>query len=74
MILKEHERVVLTEDLPTDGLRLGDVGVVVHAAADAQSYAVEFIALDGHTIDVIPLAAAQIRPIHEQEIANARAL
>lgn len=73
-MIKEHERVVLTEDLPADGLRLGDVGVVVHVAADARSYAVEFIALDGHTIDVIPLAAAQVRPIHRQEIANARAL
>jgi len=73
-MIKEHERVVLTEDLPNEGLRAGDVGVVVHIAPDSKSYAVEFITLDGETIDVIPLAATQVRPVREREIANARTL
>jgi hypothetical protein len=73
-MIREHDRVVLTEDLPAEGLRAGDVGVVVHIAPDARSYAVEFMTLDGETIDVIPLTAAQVRAVREREIANARSM
>jgi hypothetical protein len=30
MTIKEHDCVVLTADLPEEGLKVGDVGTVVH--------------------------------------------
>ena len=48
-MIKEHDRVVLTESVPAYGLEPGDVGTVVHVYADGKAYEVEFVALDGHT-------------------------
>lgn len=71
-MIAEHERVVLLKDLPELGLERGDLGVVVHVYPDAAAYAVEFMALDGETIDVITLDATQVRPVEAREIAHAR--
>jgi len=30
-MLREHDRIVLTQDLPDDGLQAGDVGTAVHS-------------------------------------------
>ena len=46
-MIKEHEDIVLTVDLPSAGLMAGDVGVVVHIYEGGKAYEVEFIALDG---------------------------
>ena len=46
-MIKEHDRVVLTESVPAEGLEPGDVGTVVHVYADGKAYEVEFVALDG---------------------------
>ena len=42
-MIKEHESVALTGDLPSAGLKAGDVGVVVHIYEDGEAYEVEFI-------------------------------
>ncbi len=73
-MISEHERVVLLTDLPEVGLERGDVGVVVHVHGDGGGYMVEFMTLDGETIDVVTLDASQVRPIEEREIAHARKL
>ena len=71
-MIREHERVVLTADLPDEALRTGDVGTVVHVHRDGKGYEVEFIALDGETVAVVTVVASQIRPIAHREIAHAR--
>ena len=37
-MIKEHDCIVLTQDLPDDGLQAGDVGTVVHIHRDAAAY------------------------------------
>ena len=51
-MIKEHTQVVLTQDLPEQGLFAGDVGVVVHIYSDGQAYELEIFTLDGQTVDV----------------------
>ena len=71
-MLKEHERIVLTESLPTEHLEAGDVGTVVHVYQDGKAYEVEFVTLDGHTTAVATLEAAQIRPVTSRDMTHTR--
>ncbi len=73
-MVKEHERVVLREDLPERGLEEGDVGTVVHVFEQRKAFEVEFVALDGETAAIATLRASQVRPVHKGEITHARAL
>ncbi|MBX7073320.1 MAG: DUF4926 domain-containing protein [Pirellulales bacterium] len=72
-MIKELDTVVLTVDLRELGLLRGDVGTVVLLHGDA-GYEVEFASLKGETLAVVSLAASQVRPLGEREIAQARAL
>jgi hypothetical protein len=73
-MIQEHERAVLTVDLPQNHLKAGDVGVVVHIYADGKAYEVEFFLLDGRTLDVVTVEADQIRPATTREVMHARSL
>ena len=44
-MIKEHDRVVLTKDLPEEKLKAGDVGTVVHIHRQGEAFEVEFVAL-----------------------------
>jgi phage terminase large subunit-like protein len=72
--IAELQRIVLTEDLPVHGLKTGDVGTVVHVAADGRGYVVEFCSLSGETVAVVPVEPFQIRSVEQREVANARRL
>jgi hypothetical protein len=72
MAILEHERVVLQEHIPGEGLEPGDVGAVVHVYADGLAYEVEFTSLDGHTAAVVTLEADQVRPVSRLDMAHAR--
>jgi hypothetical protein len=61
----------LTEDLPEQGLKRGDIGTVV-LMHGRSGYEVEFMALDGETIAVLSLTPMQVRPVGRREIAQAR--
>ncbi len=43
--LKEHEQVVLTTDLPEDGLCAGDVGIIVQVHRQGKAFEIESLAL-----------------------------
>jgi len=73
-MIKEHDCVVLTVDLPAERLAAGDIGTVVHIHRGGEGYEVEFMTLDGQTIAVSTLMAGQVRPIAQHEIAHARSL
>ncbi len=73
-MIKEHERIVLKEPVPTEGLEKGDVGTVVHVYKDGKAYEVEFLTLDGKTAAVVTLESAQVRPVGRREITHAREL
>lgn len=71
-MIQELDSVILTADLPEHGLKQGDIGTVVLVHRGGEGYEVEFLTLDGHTVAVVSLSAAQVRPIGKSEIAHAR--
>ena len=73
-MIKEHDLVVLTEDIPAEGLTAGDVGTVVHIHNQGEGYEVEFVTLAGQTIAVASLLARQVRPVSKQDISHVREL
>jgi hypothetical protein len=73
-MIREHDTVVLTEDLPGDRLKAGDVGAVVHIHHDGEAYEVEFVTLAGETVAVTTLRPQQLRPIGASDLAHVREL
>ncbi len=71
-MIKEHDRVVLTSDLSTEGLRTGDVGTVVHIHTGGEAYEVEFLTLEGSTVAVATVKTSQVRPVTHRDITHAR--
>jgi hypothetical protein len=71
-MISELDRVVLTIDLPEEGLEAGDIGTVVLVHRDAKGYEVEFTTLDGNTFAVVTVLAGQVRPTQARELAHAR--
>jgi hypothetical protein len=74
IMIKEHERIVLSAPVPAEGLEAGDVGTVVHVYKDGLAYEVEFTTLDGETAAVVTVESSQVRPVGKREIAHARTL
>jgi len=73
-MIKEHDSVVLTEDLSDEGLKAGDIGTVVHIHRNGEGYEVEFMTLAGDTVAVASLMNSQVRPVTRQDIAHVREL
>ncbi len=71
-MMREHDTVVLTSDVPEHGLAEGDVGTIVMMHADGAGYEVEFVTLEGETVAVVTLPASKVRPVAHGEIAHAR--
>ena len=71
-MIREHDRVVLTADLPDDGLIAGDVGVVVHIYAGGRGYEVEFFTLTGTTATVASIAAESLRAVRREDRLHVR--
>jgi hypothetical protein len=71
-MIKQLDPVVLTEDLPAEGLEAGDVGWIVMIHEGGAGYEVEFVTLTGETVSVATVAANAIRPVARKEIAHAR--
>ena len=73
-MIKEHDCVVLTQDLPEEGVKAGDIGTVVHVHQGGAGYEVEFMTLAGETVGVVTLLPTQVRPIARRDIAQVREL
>jgi hypothetical protein len=73
-MIKEHDCVVLTADLPDEKLEAGDVGTVVHIHKGGVAYEVEFMTLDGHTVAVATVPSDQLRPVSRRDISHVREL
>ena len=71
-MIEELDRVVLTEDVADYDLKAGDVGTVVMVHGEGEGFEVEFMALNGETIAVVTLLAAQVRPVQRGEITHVR--
>ncbi|MEO8397167.1 MAG: DUF4926 domain-containing protein [Chloroflexota bacterium] len=73
-MIPEHDRAILTEDMPKYHLKAGDIGVVVHVYSTGDAYEVEFFTLDGQTLDVVTVEAGQVRPVSRRDVMHARTL
>ena len=73
-MIKEHDCIVLTEDLSEEGLKAGDIGTVVHIHQNGAGYEVEFMTLAGETIAVVTLITSQVRPLARHDMAHVREL
>ena len=67
-MIREHESIVLTADLPDDGIKAGAVGAVVHIYPKHAAYEVEFFSPAGNTIAVTYVERSQVRPTAPGEI------
>ena len=76
MTFARFERVVLTEDMPADGLRAGDVGVIVEhypARLDVpEGYELEVFSASGDTIAVVSVPAARVRKATDRDVLSVR--
>ena len=64
----ELDPVALTEDLPEERLKAGDIGTVVHVWEPEVSYIVEFFSPAGNTIAVATVENNQVRPASPDEV------
>jgi hypothetical protein len=74
MNMKEHDCVVLTADLPSEKLKAGDVGTVVHIHSGGTAYEVEFTTLDGRTLTVVTIESRSLRPVSGRDVSHVREL
>ncbi len=71
-------RVVLTTDLPGEGLRAGDIGVVVEhypGRGDVpEGYELEFFAGTGETVALVSVPVTAVRETTDHEVLSVREL
>jgi Domain of unknown function (DUF4926) len=72
--IQELDPVALTGDLPAHGLKRGDVGTAVLVHGNGQAFEVEFVGYDGHTVALMTLESAQVRPLRANDVPHAREL
>jgi hypothetical protein len=73
-MIKELKAAILAVDLPEYGLKAGDIGTVVLVHRGGEGYEVEFMTLDGDTIDVVVVEAARLRPVSADDVPHTRPL
>jgi len=71
-MIKELDCIVLTSDLPAEGLVSGDVGTVVHIHREAAAYEAEFVTLTGRTVAVTTVLPSECRPIGHRDMNHVR--
>ncbi len=71
--MKLLDTVVLNKDLPSKGLRRGDVGVVVEIY-EPDGLEVEFVTGTGKTQALVTLKTAEVRPLNETDVLAVRPL
>lgn len=73
-MIKEHDLVVLTANLPEERLAAGDVGTIVHIHQSGTGYEVEFMTLSGQTVAVATVMASQVRAVSSRDLVHVREL
>ena len=71
-MIREHDRVVLTADVPEEDLVAGDVGTVVHLWKGGEAFEVEFFTLTGKTAAVATVLASAVRPVEQADRLHVR--
>lgn len=71
MPFKTLDTVVVAADLPSFGLKRGDIGAVVQVYS-ADAVEVEFVTASGHTQAVVTLGTHQLRPVGSRDLLSVR--
>ena len=72
-MIREHDMVALTRDVPEIGLKAGAMGAVVHIYPRAVAYEVEFNNPPaGNAFVTQTVEAADVRPLTKRELARVR--
>ena len=71
-MFQEFEEVALTVDIPEYNLEMGDMGTIVDVDKTGQQVTLEFFALDGHTLAIVPVSIQSIWAVGSNEIAHVR--
>ncbi len=76
--LELYKDAILTVDMPSEGLRAGDLGTVVerHQApsVDEVGYSVEFFDMTGRTVSVVTVPASSLRAPTSADLPSVRAV
>ena len=73
-MIKEHDCVVLTKNLPEENLEAGDIGTIVHIHKNGVAYGVEFMTLTGETVAIVTVEAAHVRAFNRRDLWHTREL
>ncbi|HHJ38052.1 MAG: hypothetical protein AXA67_02770 [Methylothermaceae bacteria B42] len=73
MKLSVLDTVVLNKDIPENGLKAGDVGVVVEIY-EPEGIEVEFVTGSGETQALVTLKKDDVHPISDREMLSVRTL
>lgn len=71
-MIHELDLVVLTRNLPEQGIEAGDIGTVVFIHGEENGFEVEFTTLSGETLAVVTVPSDAVRPTGRREIAHVR--
>ncbi len=73
MTFRELDTVVMTVDVPSHGLKKGDIGAVVQIYSP-HAIEVEFVTAAGSTQAVVTLGTDQVRPVGRNDLLAVRRL
>jgi hypothetical protein len=68
---KELDTVVLVRDIPSSGLRAGDLGAVVFVH-NATAFVVEFVTASGMTQAILTLTTEELRAVRDDDVLSVR--
>ncbi len=72
-MIAEHDQVVLTRDMPEHGLVAGDIAAVVAVHQAGKGFTLEFTTVEGDTVAIVTVDAADVRRANEREVPHVRA-
>jgi hypothetical protein len=72
-MFKVLDTVVLVHDVPTAGLREGDLGAIVEVYGK-DAFEVEFVAASGRTQALVALSASDLRHVNDDDLISVRHL
>lgn len=70
-MIKEHQRVILTNDLTTVGLKACGVETVIHIHRGGEAFEVESLTLHGETAAIAIVDASSIRLVIQCDMTHA---
>lgn len=74
VLLKEHDRIVVTQEFPELAVHSGDIGTVVHVYRDNAAVEVEFDTSIGRTCNIAALPIQMVRLVLGNEAGNSKPL